>query len=322
MNASSSALPEEGLRRLMSESAPSFGRFVDVLCRVDALQRKAVERFLVTRDEIYWRRADEAAKCLAGLLEEASVSVEDAVQAYVRMCHEMLAEQIKFARTGCYSSRSSREAREGLYRSETQMGAYMYALALSLFLWPNHYAIYDFFVRVTNELAGIRRYLEVGPGHGLYLVQSLRRFPQMDVTAVDISPVSAAISERLAKRLFPDARCRFEIADIIGFDDGEYDYVVMCEVLEHLDDPRVALRKIRGFLSPGGRCFLTTCANCPAIDHVYLFRDADDIRRHLSVSGLSVIEDLALPVRNIPMRLSGAARVGVNYAALLERGGQ
>jgi len=112
------------------------------------------------------------------------------------------------------------------------------------------------------------------------------------------------------------------VADVAGFDIGEYDYIVMSEVLEHLDDPMLALRNIRGLLSVGGRCFLTTCANCPAVDHVYLFQDAEDIRSHLSAAGFNVIEDLALPIRNLPATTASHTRVGINYAAVLERSEQ
>ena len=302
-------------------TAPSFWRFVEDLYRRDPLQKKAIERFLATRDRVYWGRAEAAAVCLTAHLEEAKVPLDEAVNAYVRMCRDMLREQIKFAKTGCYSARSSCEARDGLYRSEGAMSAYMYGLALSLFLWPNHYAMYDFFIRTTDALSGVTRYLEVGPGHGLFLLHALTRFPRAEFRVVDVSPVAVAMSKRLVARWHPDRRCHFEIKDINQYEGGGFDYIVMGEVLEHLDDPMTVLQKLRGFLSPGARCYLTTCANCPAVDHVYLFRDAEDIRTHLVNAGLRIVEDIALPIANLPTLGPSEAKVGVNYAAMLERGG-
>ena len=63
----------------------------------------------------------------------------------------------------------------------------------------------------------------------------------------------------------------------------------------------------------------TTCANCPAIDHVYLYRSVEEIQAHVREAGLKIVAELALPVGSIPRERWSAERVEVNYAAVLEK---
>jgi hypothetical protein len=50
---------------------------------------------------------------------------------------------------------------------------------------------------------------------------------------------------------------RHEDAEHLRFDDGMFDVVVSCDVLEHLDRPSAALREMARVLRPGGRAILT-----------------------------------------------------------------
>src|SRR6185436_7083739 len=79
--------------------------------------------------------------------------------------------------------------------------------------------------------------------------------------------------------------------------DSTFDFITMGEVIEHLDDPRPVLRKVGVALRPGGVAFLTTCANCPTKDHVYLFRNAEEIRCLFRECGLEVERERCLPLK-------------------------
>jgi 2-polyprenyl-3-methyl-5-hydroxy-6-metoxy-1,4-benzoquinol methylase len=93
----------------------------------------------------------------------------------------------------------------------------------------------------------------------------------------------------------------------------------MGEVLEHVKSPDRLMQKLHSMLNPDGRIFVSTCTNAPAIDHVYLFRHVDEIRKLLSDSGFIIENELVLPVENLPMSQVIAEKITVNYCSILKR---
>ncbi len=90
------------------------------------------------------------------------------------------------------------------------------------------------------------RLLEIGCGHGLLLDEARRR--GWEVRGLELS-------ERSAKhgRDRYDLDIREEPFEALGNEeDGCWDAVLMIDVLEHLDDPRAAIERIRKLLAPGG----------------------------------------------------------------------
>jgi ubiquinone/menaquinone biosynthesis C-methylase UbiE len=89
-----------------------------------------------------------------------------------------------------------------------------------------------------------RRALDVGTGTGMAAVAVARRFPDVEVVGVDLSPGMV----RQARRNTPPevaARVRFEEADAsaLRFRDGEFDLVVLANMVPFYDElARVAAR--------------------------------------------------------------------------------
>ena len=85
------------------------------------------------------------------------------------------------------------------------MKAYMMGLALSQFLWPNHYEIYRAFETHLKSIGpNLKSYLEIGPGHGLFLLKVLEYLPpEADIHAVDISAASIDLTRSIIQRLKP-----------------------------------------------------------------------------------------------------------------------
>ncbi len=296
-----------------------MNNFIKIIDKKNPLQKKAIKAFVEGCDDLFWQRSDDYCKNMFQLLQKEQISLDYVADSYLKMCKDMLKEQIKFKRTGKYSCSTVVEAVETVYHSEEEMSAYMYGLGLSQFLWPNHYFMYSYFIDVISKLNDVKTYLEIGPGHGLFLVESLKRFKSADFTAVDISPVSVSITQKVVKEFSPQTKCRFINCDVREFvEDYKYDVIVMCEVLEHLEDPNEILQKVKALLNPGGTAFITTCANAPAIDHVYLYTSADHIRKEICAQGFNIVSDLTLPVENEPEEQWERKKVELNYAAVLE----
>jgi SAM-dependent methyltransferase len=114
----------------------------------------------------------------------------------------------------------------------------------------------DVYWGVTQSLAELNpqtaRVLDVGSGLG-YLTYALSRRGYL-ARGLDIS--SSAVDA---------AKVRFgDLFDVGSLDDhsashpGEYDAVVACELIEHLEDPAAFIATALRLLKPGGRLIVTT----------------------------------------------------------------
>ncbi|NTV00208.1 MAG: methyltransferase domain-containing protein, partial [Methanoregulaceae archaeon] len=113
--------------------------------------------------------------------------------------------------------------------------------------------------RLADLLHGGTRYpedstvLEAACGVGAQTVILARNSPGADFISIDISPESLAIAEDRA-RAAGVTRASFRQADIycLPFPPESFDHVFVCFLLEHLKDPLLALRNLKGVLRPGG----------------------------------------------------------------------
>src|SRR5207247_2892653 len=133
----------------------------------------------------------------------------------------------------------------------------------------------------------IKNYLEIGAGHGLYLSKALEILDkETNFSVVDISHTSI----ELAKNFIDDSRVTYNLANIFDFKiDSLFDFITMGEVLEHVEDPLKLLSKLNDLLTPEGIAFITTPTNAPAIDHIYLFKNVEEIRTIIKLAGFDII---------------------------------
>ena len=129
------------------------------------------------------------------------------------------------------------------------------------------------------------------------------------------------ITRAIMEHFRPDARnIKYENADILDLPINEtFDFITMGEVLEHVDVPATLLKKLHWLLSRAGRAFISTCANCPALDHVYQFNNIGEIREMIRACGLEIEEDAVLPVEKLPMTEIVAKKITINYCAMVKR---
>jgi 2-polyprenyl-3-methyl-5-hydroxy-6-metoxy-1,4-benzoquinol methylase len=166
------------------------------------------------------------------------------------------------------------------------------------------------------------RVIEVGTGHGLMATRLLRDVPGSRYLGLDLSPFSLRYaSSLLHAHGIADDRVDLRLVPPDGVVDlsserGQFDVGLCCEVLEHVKDPRVLLDLLRESLRPGGRAFVTTVANMEAVDHVYLYDDADHIRRELTAAGFTVERELVQTVRG----MENVRPQPLNYAAIIAKG--
>ena len=297
---------------------PNFFSFLDRLGALAPMQRRTFDSRISECDPGFWEDAESFFTQLSSLFGRTGTTLDESVASYIGICKDALQEQFKFVRTGRYSAAtfSDAQSRTADYESMTR---YMLGLAVTQYLWPQHYETLNFFRDFLGELPAGGRYLEIGPGHGLYLLEALRRVRAASFGAVDISQASIDIAKSLVSFLSAAGKdVDFHVEDIFKWTPrATFDVIIMGEVLEHVEDPASLLQRAVSFLAPEGRLFITTCANCPAIDHIYLFKSADEIRA-LIANAKCRVEREHVAECDVGMRHKDGTRiVTTQYAAVL-----
>jgi SAM-dependent methyltransferase len=97
------------------------------------------------------------------------------------------------------------------------------------------------------------RILEAGCGVGAQTVTLARQNPTATITSIDVSVDSLRRAEQECV-VAGITNVTFEQGDIfdLRFDDGSFDHVFVCFVLEHLSDPAAAVRALSRVIKPGG----------------------------------------------------------------------
>jgi len=99
-----------------------------------------------------------------------------------------------------------------------------------------------FLVALEELLAGAapRSLLDVGCGEGVLAQRWARRWPELEILAVDREPLSAEWQRRSEPNL------RFDVADAcaLPFADGEFEIVCGIELLEQVPDAALALSEL------------------------------------------------------------------------------
>jgi SAM-dependent methyltransferase len=300
----------------------NFGRILDAI-KKSPLQKKKMEKYLSTRDEVFFDEAEEFSGKYISYLESENIPIEYAVEAYQKLCNDMMKCQVYFMKTGKYPTSSSEEANQNIYSNEAVMKLYMIGLAISQFFWATHYEMYSCLIgSIRKNSPNIKSYLEIGPGHGLFLNKAIELIgPGSKITAVDISSTSMAITKSIITYFKPDnTNVNYHTIDMLKLNlDEKYDFITMGEVLEHVNFPETLLLKLRDLMNKNARTFVSTCVNCPAIDHVYHFKTVDEIREMFYKCGLIIEEERVAAVEDLPFEEIMKRKITINYCAILKR---
>jgi 2-polyprenyl-3-methyl-5-hydroxy-6-metoxy-1,4-benzoquinol methylase len=125
--------------------------------------------------------------------------------------------------------------------------------------------VYDFdgvlrhyMIRAFSPFMPSGRALELGCFEGDFTVLLAERYP--DLTAVEVLESAIAVTRG---RVGEGVRFINGTIESVELPQNAYDAVFLIHVLEHLDDPVAVMRRINGWLNPGGRLFVA-CPNANA----------------------------------------------------------
>lgn len=295
-----------------------LGDVIDRICADDPAYAPTLRAHVSDMDEAFRDRATRFFNRYKTFIESTGRPLDFGLQSFKTLRANVQEERVAFLRTGRYSNTCFEDVNRAVYDNAEVMVSYMHGLVFAQFFWPEQYRRFSFYCEHLGEYrASTGSYLEIGGGHGLYLTESLRVLrPDTRFDLVDISTSSM----ELAEGLVADPRVHYHLTDVFALPEtGQYDFITAGEILEHLEDPRALLRKIAALLAPGGHAYVTTPANAPMIDHIHLFKDAEEIRSMIEESGFVIEREVTQYAANLPEKRCKALKVALMFGAFVRK---
>ncbi len=236
---------------------------------------------------------------------------------------EFLRLQIGLEKTGHYLYASFKEVEEGAYRDPNRKLTgpwYTWALYFTQFFWVTHNRVFRFFLdNFVGSAASSGYVLEVPTGTGLFLTYFLTNKPAWQGTGVDLSDSAIQFTKDILQIYqVPAGRATIIKEDVYKYQpERQFDRIMSGEFLEHLEDPLGVLRKLRQILKDDGKIFITVAVWAAMIDHIYLYKSANEVREQIRQAGLNIEKELVQTVfkNGHPEQ----ARIPINYCAILTK---
>ncbi len=282
------------------------------------LYQKAYDYILENFDTDYMEASEE----LLEIIERRYPTQEQfnqGLDALIYISREFTLLQARLNATGKYENSSYDYCNQNIYQNKDLIHSYMDGLLFSYVFWPNHYKFLLYFKDLLRKMDAGARALDVPVGNAVYSYHILKYLRAKELHCIDISASCVQYAADFLKATQqPLKHVTFSTQDILSYcSDQRYDFISCGELLEHLEDPRQLLKVIHGILQDKGKVFLTTAIWTAAIDHIYLFKSVDDVRRLIDPT-FTILSELIIPVSLKPYQ-AGMKNEAINYACVLAK---
>lgn len=306
---------------LEDRELPSLAAVLRSISEKDPLQRKSLARYIDSCSYDFLRLANGYVRKFIKFLESMEYDVGFAADAYLTMVRDILIEQTRFLRDGRYRYSNLDEVYQTIYSDKDYMFKYMIGVALSQFFWRNHRDMFLFFRKHISQIKG-EKYLEIGPGHGLFFVEALGSQNFDNYFAIDISATALNMTRDFIEFYMGGTpnNVRYILGDVCQHElEDRYSFITMGEVLEHVENPTDLLHSVWHSLNAGGNAYLSTCANCPVVDHIHLYRTIDEIRKDIRSAQFKIVGEIVISIDNLPPEVWQAKKANLSYACLVSK---
>jgi len=265
---------------------------ISIIEQQDKLHSKKIQGNISYIREHFPEQLDELLGLIKAYFKNLDFDSERIANDYIRMIKDMRKEGLYFYKYGKYRCENQNSANEHVYSKPDVMTYYMNALLVSQIMWKHHFNIFMYFqshLKTLFEADSDLNILDIGPGHGFFSYLIKKEF--LNYKKIDIVDISDTSLEMTKKIIGLDGdKIKYIKKDIFDYEDtNKYDFIVLGEVLEHLDEPKQILVKLSKLLKPGGLLWITTPTNAPALDHVYLFNTKEEVVTLINDSGLETV---------------------------------
>lgn len=292
-------------------------RFIKLVSYKNKLQLKYLKNWEATDKE-----QEELEEVLDFFISNCGYTLEYLVDSYLFVNSMIMEEQRFFLKNGHYRNKSFDEVNQYIYQNKEYMSKYMCGLTLTDYMWINHIKLLRYFEEKIFNIKG-KKYLEIGPGFGQFLIKSIVGAKFDEYLAIDISLTSVQrCLEYLKYKNIKLDKVSILTKNFMEYSsDEKFDCIVMGEVLEHLENPVFALEKIYDLLEKKGYLFITTAINAPTIDHIYLFSSVGDVLDMISSVGFNVVDYLCVAAGDVSIEKAEKQKRTINIALMLNKCG-
>ena len=229
-------------------------------------------------------------------ISESGTGLKNYCEDYQWLVNTLFEEELYFRRNKKYRLATFKQAEEEVYSKPEYMNRYMNGLLLSQLFWSNHSEVLSFFSsKYLPTITDAHTHLEIGPGHGLFLYYVASKTNCNKLFGWDISKESLSRTTSCLEALNCKKNITLSSTDLFEAKGETFSSIVCSEVLEHIENPLIALQKIFDLLEQGGRLFLNVPVNSPAPDHIYLFNTDSEIVDMVIASGFKIVDKFLAP---------------------------
>ena len=293
-----------------------------LISKKSSFQKKKILNFHRKLNQKNLKENEDYLKIYKIFLVKNKIKIVDAVNSYIEMCSDMFRCHIEFLRSGKYPVYDLDIAKKKVYNNHTKMKSYMVGLAISQFFWETHYKMFKHLQSFIFSSKRSKTYLEIGPGHGLFSYYSCKNLDNIKkFHVIDISKTSLKLTKDFLNLSLKNKKTKVKYihGDFVKSQmDTKYDIIVCGEVLEHVSNPKRFLEKIHYYLNNNGKVFISTCINCPAIDHINQWHSIEEIRKIYKKANLKLVSQKILPVEKVTYKQALKNKITVNYSTVLQ----
>jgi 2-polyprenyl-3-methyl-5-hydroxy-6-metoxy-1,4-benzoquinol methylase len=240
---------------------------------------------------------------------------------YCWLSAAVLEEELHFRRSGHYRLSTFAQADREIYSNPEYMTRYMNGLLISQLWWRNHTETLQFFRDefVARNPGGVT-HLEIGPGHGLLLYLAAASHSCAIAEAWDITESSLAQTRHALQAMKLQRDVSLKKVNMFHAPKGQFSSVTFSEVLEHLEQPRHALKILRELLTDDGRMFLNAPVNSPAPDHLYLFDTPEQLLQMIADGGFVIEKSQFSPATGATLERARKLKLTISVCAIVRKG--
>lgn len=236
---------------------------------------------------------------------------------------QFLKLQALLEKNGKYLYASFEEVEKAIFKNKKpgEIGGvnYLWGLFFTEIFWVTHHRLFNFFLKefaAKVQPKGIC--LDAPVGSGIFLSNFLSINKEWKGIGVDLSDTAIDFTKQLFEINGQLNQIKLIKEDINQYkSDINFDRIICIEFIEHVENPIVILKKIKSLLADNGKVFLTTVAWAAHIDHIYLYRSADEIRNHIAQSGFKIEKEYIQNIFPKDIDKLDKSNVALNYSAVL-----